>query len=112
MQKTHTDIISREQDGFYLTFFFFFWYQKEVYVGLCILVGGRAVQATATHPNSSQFVTLSLTYWRALLSSEGLSLEDSHAQCNGYRGDVGGGTQRTAGIIFPPLKLEFMGFVT
>ena len=35
----HKDIISREQDGFYLTFFFFL-VPGEVYLGLCILVGG------------------------------------------------------------------------
>lgn len=48
----------------------------------------------------------------AFLSSEGLSLEDSHAQCNGYRGAGGDSAQRITGIIFLRLKFKIMGFVS
>lgn len=110
----HKDIISRGQDGFYLTFFFFFfWYQKEVYLELCILVGGgdwgNHCKLILVLPNLLSFP---LTYWGSLLSSEGLSLEENRAHCHGCKGDVGDGTQRIISIIFPQLKFEFMGFVS
>lgn len=68
----------RRDDGFYLTFFFFFWYQK-VYLSLHILVGGEGCanycQLILILPNLSPFpitcsgVLLSLgdPFWRRVM---------------------------------------------
>ena len=107
----HKDIISREQDGFYLTFFFF-WYQKGLLRSVYIGWGRGLRKPLQAHPSSSHFVPFPLTCWRSLLSSEGLSLEENRAQCNGCRGHVGDGIRRIASIVFPHLKFKFMGFVS
>lgn len=113
--SVHTENTQRHyiQRARWFLFDFFFLVPGEVYLGLCILVGGgdwgNHCKLILVLPNLLPFP---LTYWGSLLSSEGLSLEENHAQGNGCRGDVGDGTRRITSIIFPHLQFEFMGFVS
>lgn len=109
----HKDIISREQDGFYLTFFFFFFgtrggLPRSVYIGWGRGLG-KPLQA---HPSSSQFVTLPTHLLRVCSELRGTVFGGESCTGQWVQRGCGRWHRRITSIIYPHLQFEFMGFVS